>query len=198
MLIELAMNDSSFETERYANFESTLSDQLRQGIRDVKDYPKPGIIFKDITPVLADPLLVQSIVDEQARFWESQKVEAVLGIEARGFILGAMLAQALKCPFIPVRKSGKLPSKSISQSYNLEYGSASIEIHEDAIPIGCKTLIHDDLLATGGTAMAAAQLVERLGGIVTGFSFLINLSFLEGEEKIISHYRTPLIYQVRY
>lgn len=192
------MKDSSAETRRYTNFESTLSDQLRESIRDVKDYPKPGIVFKDITPVLAKPELVYNIVEEQARYWKTQGIEAVLGVEARGFIFGSMLAQALKCPFIPVRKSGRLPSKCISQSYDLEYGSASIEIHEDAIPKGCKALIHDDLLATGGTSLAAAQLVERLGGIVCGFSFLINLGFLEGEQKIISRYEVPLVYQIRY
>lgn len=192
------MNDSSFETRRYANFESMLGDQLRERIRDVKDYPKPGIVFKDITPVLADPALVYNIVAEQAAYWKTQGIEAVLGVEARGFILGSMLAQALQCPFVPVRKSGKLPSKCISQSYDLEYGSASIEIHEDAISAGCKALIHDDLLATGGTSLAAAQLVEKLRGKVSGFSFLINLGFLEGEQKITNHYHVPLVYQIRY
>jgi adenine phosphoribosyltransferase len=148
--------------------------------------------------VLSNPDLVHQLVDEQARFWETRGIEAIVGIEARGFILGAMLAHVLTLPFIPVRKSGKLPSKTLSQSYDLEYGSAEIEIHEDAIPMGCKTLIHDDLLATGGTAMGAARLVERLGGEVSGFSFLINLNFLEGERKLAAAYNVPLIYQVNY
>lgn len=192
------MSDLSFDARRYKIFESTLSDQLQDTIRDVPDYPKPGIVFKDITPVLANPDLVNRIVDEQAGYWKVIGVEAVVGIEARGFILGSMLAYALRCPFIPVRKSGKLPAKSLSQAYDLEYGSAEIEIHEDALPAGCKTLIHDDLLATGGTAMGAAQLVERLGGEVSGFSFLINLNFLAGERKLVAAYNVPLIYQVNY
>jgi adenine phosphoribosyltransferase len=192
------MNDSLSETRRYANFESALSNQLRESIRDVKDYPKPGIVFKDITPVLAKPELVYSIIEEQAQYWKLHGIEAVIGVEARGFILGSLLAQALKCSFIPVRKSGKLPAKCISQAYDLEYGESVIEIHEDSISRGCKTLIHDDLLATGGTSLAAAQLVERLGGAVSGFSFLINLGFLEGERKINRLYRVPLIYQIQY
>lgn len=192
------MTYSSADMRRYKKFESALTEKISANIRDVKDYPKPGIIFKDITPLLAQPKLVHDLIEEQAAYWRLQGIEAVLGIEARGFILGSMLAQALQCPFIPVRKVGKLPSKCISQSYNLEYGSASIEIHEDAIPQGCKTLIHDDLLATGGTALAAAQLVERLGGVVSGFSFLINLSFLEGENKIIQRYSLAPVYQIRY
>ncbi len=198
MLIEYAMNDLSLDARRYKNFESEWSDQLRATIRDVQDYPKPGIIFKDITPVLANPILVGNVLEEQANFWKSVGIEAVIGIEARGFIFGPMLAQALKCPFIPVRKSGKLPSTCISQSYDLEYGSATIEMHEDALAAGCKTLIHDDLLATGGTALAAAKLVTQLGGVVSGFSFLINLSFLEGEENIIRNHDVPLIYQIHY
>ncbi len=192
------MSDLSSNARRYTIFKSTLNEQLRDTIRDVADYPKPGILFKDITPVLANPDLVYRIIEEQANYWKTIGIEAVVGIEARGFILGSILAHVLKCPFIPVRKSGKLPAKSLSQTYDLEYGSAEIEIHEDALPVGCKTLIHDDLLATGGTALGAARLVERLGGEVSGFSFLINLNFLEGEKKIVAAYNVPLIYQVNY
>lgn len=179
-------------------FESTLRQRLLENIRDVQDYPKPGIVFKDITPVLANPMLVNDIIHEQAIYWRAHGIEAVLGIEARGFIFGSMLAHALACPFIPVRKAGKLPYKSLTQAYDLEYGSAAIEIHEDAILPNCKTLIHDDLLATGGTALAAARLVERAGGRVGGFSFLINLSFLEGEQKITNRYALRPFYQIQY
>ena len=192
------MSDLSFDARRYKIFESTLSNELKDHIRDVEDYPKPGIVFKDITPVLANPDLIRRIVEEQAAYWRSMGIEAVVGVEARGFILGSVLAHVLKCPFIPVRKSGKLPSKRLAQQYNLEYGSAEIEIHEDALPIGCKTLIHDDLLATGGTSLGAAKLVERLGGEVAGFSFLIKLSFLVGADKIAAAYDVPLVYQVSY
>ena len=192
------MSDSFFDARRYEKFESTLEAEIRENIRDVIDYPKPGIVFKDITPLLAKPKLVQAIVAEQAAYWKKVGIEAVVGIEARGFIFGALLAQTLQCPFIPVRKSGKLPYKYISESYALEYGEASIDMHEDAVAPGSKVLIHDDLLATGGTAMAAAQLVERLGGEVGGFSFLINLSFLEGEKKISEKYTFFAVYQISY
>ena len=162
-----------------------LSDQLKANIRNIPDYPKVGIQFKDITPVLGNPALVRDIIQEQVRHFKSLQIEAIAGIEARGFILGSILAHELHCPFIPIRKTGKLPYKTKSQSYALEYGMASVEIHVDAIEQGMRVLIHDDLLATGGTATAAGQLVKDLGGTLAGFSFLVNLSFLPGAKQLI-------------
>ncbi|MEQ8470511.1 MAG: adenine phosphoribosyltransferase [Marinoscillum sp.] len=161
-----------------------ISDKLSKTIRDVPDFPKPGILFKDITPVLADPSLSAEVSSEFFNYWKDRGVEAVVGIESRGFIYGLQLAQQLGVPFIPVRKAGKLPFKTIKHSYDLEYGSAEIEIHTDAISAGQKVLIHDDLLATGGTAKAAAELIGKIGGEVVGFSFLVELSFLNGSKAL--------------
>ena len=158
--------------------------QLRSVIRDVPDFPKPGILFKDITPVLKDPLLCSAVVDAFAERLQGQQIDAVAGIESRGFLFGLMLANRLNIPFVPIRKKGKLPAETISQSYDLEYGSATIEIHRDAFVPGTRVLIHDDLLATGGTVEAAARLIEQLDGVVAGFSFIISLDFLKGEEKL--------------
>lgn len=176
----------------------TLEEKVKHSIRDIKDYPKPGINFKDITPVLADPSLVKEIISEMVQGLSHHKIDAIAAIEARGFILGSMLAQVLQCPFIPVRKSGKLPYKTVSQEYALEYGTASIEVHEDALKPGWKVLIHDDLLATGGTAGAAASLVKRLGGEVAGFSFLVNLSFLAGDQNLSNQFGVKPQYLVSY
>lgn len=159
-----------------------LSEKIKQTVRDVRDYPKPGIIFKDITPVLSDPALLRQIVKEIVEEFKSKHIDAVASTEARGFIFGSILAHELNCGFIPVRKAGKLPYKTRSRQYDLEYGSASIEMHEDAVRPGARVLVHDDLLATGGTAGATAALIEDLGGVVAGFSFVINLSFLPGEK----------------
>ena len=161
-----------------------LSDSLKAVIRDVPDFPQPGIVFKDITPVLAHPKARQQVVDAIVANFEGQKVEAVAGIEARGFILGAMVAQQMGVPFVPIRKAGKLPFKSIREDYSLEYGKAAIEIHQDALAAGQRVLVHDDLLATGGTAAAAGNLVTKLGAELVGFSFIINLSFLPGEQVL--------------
>lgn len=149
-------------------------------IRNVPDFPKPGIQFKDITPVLADPELCEQITKLLIDQWWHHKIDAVVGIESRGFIFGMQLAQALRVPFVPIRKAGKLPYKTYQASYDLEYGSATLELHTDAIAEGKSVLIHDDLLATGGTAKAAAKLIEKSGGRITGFSFLIELGFLRG------------------
>lgn len=165
-----------------------LSESIKAVIRDVPDFPKPGILFKDITPVLNTPPLRDQIIQLVVQNFSSQGIEAIAGIEARGFILGSMIAQAMQLPFIPIRKSGKLPYKSIREDYALEYGSASIEIHEDALRPGQRVLIHDDLLATGGTANAAGNLVRRLGADLAGFSFIINLSFLPGEKRLIESF----------
>lgn len=154
-------------------------------IRDIHDFPKPGIVFKDITPVLAQAALRQEIVLAIAENFRQQGIDAVAGIEARGFILGGMIAQVMGLPFIPIRKAGKLPYKSIREEYALEYGQAAIEVHQDAVAKGQRVLVHDDLLATGGTAVAAGKLVQKLGAEIAGFSFLINLSFLPGEQELI-------------
>lgn len=175
-----------------------LEEKVKYSIRDVNDYPKPGIIFKDITPVLSDPLLVKEIVSEMVHQLNHHKIDAIAAVEARGFIFGSMLAHVLNCRFIPVRKSGKLPYKTVSQEYALEYGTASVEVHRDAVQPGWKVLIHDDLLATGGTAGAAATLVKRLGGEVAGFSFLVNLSFLAGEQNLINQFGIKPQYLVSY
>ncbi|SOD15279.1 adenine phosphoribosyltransferase [Pedobacter xixiisoli] len=161
-----------------------VSDKIKQIIRDVPDFPKPGIIFKDITPILKNPALCNEIADALAAQLAGVKVDVVAGIESRGFLFGLALAQKLNVPFVPIRKAGKLPYKTIQQSYDLEYGSATLEVHEDAFETGQKVLIHDDLLATGGTVVAASALVQKLGAEVAGYSFLINLDFLNGKDRL--------------
>ena len=153
-------------------------------IRDVPDFPKPGILFKDITPLLHSAEARKQVVVSMVKSYVDVKVDAVAGIEARGFLFGVPLADALGVPFIPIRKAGKLPYDKVSESYALEYGQATIEVHRDAVTTGQRVLIHDDLLATGGTCLAAGRLLQRLGALPVGFSFLINLSFLSGAEKI--------------
>lgn len=175
-----------------------LANSIKALVRDVKDFPKPGIMFKDITPVLADPVVRREIVVVIANNFKDKQIKAVAGIEARGFILGSLIAQELELPFIPIRKSGKLPYRSIKEEYALEYGTAAIEMHEDAVKSGDRILIHDDLLATGGTANAAGQLVRKSGGVVAGFSFLINLTFLPGEEKILQNFNVKPFSVVEY
>ncbi|MDE1865599.1 MAG: adenine phosphoribosyltransferase [Candidatus Micrarchaeota archaeon] len=159
---------------------------VRQAIRDVKDYPKPGIVFKDITPLLKDPKLFGSCMDELARLLEDSEAEVdyIAGVESRGFIVAAALADRMEKGIIPIRKKGKLPYKTVEMSYDLEYGSATIEVHEDAISKGQSVVVADDLLATGGTSSAAAQLVEKLGGKVSAFAFVIELGFLNGRKNL--------------
>ncbi len=159
-----------------------LPELLKQVIRDVPDFPKPGIIFKDITPILLDAVLTRKIVDEMAYLHKDLNLNAIVGIESRGFWFGIMLANKLDIPFIPIRKKGKLPYKTISYNYDLEYGSAEIEMHEDAIKKGWNVLVHDDLLATGGTAQAAAELIKLQNANVGGFSFVVELDFLKGSD----------------
>lgn len=161
-----------------------LEAKIKQTLRDVADFPKPGIIFKDITPVLHQPELCSEITDALVEQLKGLQIDVVAGIESRGFLFGLALAQALKVPFVPIRKVGKLPYKTVQQSYDLEYGSATLEVHEDAFKTGQKVLIHDDLLATGGTVVAASKLVEQLGAKVTGYSFIISLDFLNGRERL--------------
>ena len=161
-----------------------MLETLSATIRTVPDFPKPGIQFKDITPVLADSQLLRFAVDQLANEWKNQGITKVIGIESRGFILGAMLADELKAGFIPVRKQGKLPFTTIRETYDLEYGSDTIEMHIDAVGPKDRVLIHDDVIATGGTAAATHRLVEFAGGSVAGFSFLIELAFLNGRSKL--------------
>lgn len=153
-------------------------------IRDIPDFPKPGIIFKDITPVLQHPEAFSQVIGQMAEYARSRKPDVVIGIESRGFILGAPVALALDKGFVPVRKIGKLPHETIQCEYALEYGTAAVEMHKDAVNPGQRVLIVDDLLATGGTAAAAARLVEELGGRVVGMVFLIELGFLNGRSQL--------------
>jgi adenine phosphoribosyltransferase len=176
----------------------SLGEKLKTTIRDVHNYPKPGIVFKDITPVLADPPLVAEICDSLRTTFKGERIDAIAGVEARGFIFGSILARELQCRFIPIRKKGRLPYKTRSQEYQLEYGTASIEIHEDAIQPGWRVLVHDDLLATGGTAGATADLVKSFDGIVAGFSFVINLGFLPGEQNLIDRFGVKPHYLVTF
>jgi adenine phosphoribosyltransferase len=162
----------------------TSTHSLLSLLRDVPDFPKPGIVFKDITPLLANPAAVQAVVAGIVSHFKDQEIGAVAAVEARGFIFGAMIAQGLNVPFVPVRKAGKLPFHKITEEYSLEYGKAAIEMHTDALPKGCRVLIHDDVLATGGTATAAGNLVKKLNAAVAGYSFIINLSFLPGEQVL--------------
>ena len=174
-----------------------LRQRIIDSIRDVPDFPKPGIVFKDITPLLKDVALSAAITDELADFWKNHQLDVIVGIESRGFIWGNSLAQKLNVPFVPVRKKGKLPAETHSYAYDLEYGSAEVEIHKDSILNGQRVLIHDDLLATGGTAVAAAELVKMAGGKVAGFSFLVELGFLNGRtllDKYNAHIHSVVTY----
>jgi adenine phosphoribosyltransferase len=175
-----------------------LEQKIKQAIRDIPDYPKPGILFKDITPLLSNASLIREITHNLSRYFSGQQIEAIVGVEARGFILGSILAYEMQVPFIPVRKKGKLPYKTISESYALEYGQAEIEIHADALRRGMRVLIHDDILATGGTAGAAGNLVKKLGAEIAAFSFLINLSFLPGEINLTTAFGVKPHYLVSY
>jgi len=159
-------------------------EQLAAAIRNIPDFPKEGIQFKDITPVLADPRLFAGAIDQLTARFEPGMVDAVVGIDARGFIFAAAAAYRLKCGFVPVRKKGKLPFQTYEESYDLEYGSNTIAIHTDAVKSGSRVLLIDDLLATGGTAVAAANLLQRLDVKILELSFLIELSFLKGRERL--------------
>ena len=161
-----------------------IEQRLRDAIRDIPDFPKPGIVFKDITPILKDQQLCSDIVEQFAEQCKDLALDAIVGIESRGFLLGFLLANRLGLPFIPIRKQGKLPAKTFEQHYDLEYGSAAIEIHQDAFKPGARLLVHDDLLATGGTIAASSKLIQQMGGEIAAFAFVINLAFLKGTEKI--------------
>ena len=159
-------------------------ENLKALIREVPDFPKPGILFYDITTLLKDPVGLHGSVDSLAEHYLGQVIDRVVGIEARGFIFAPMVAYRLNAGFVPVRKPKKLPAETARVEYSLEYGKDSLEIHRDAITKGQRVLVIDDLLATGGTAAAVAELVESLGGVVAGMGFLIELEFLKGKEKI--------------
>ncbi len=158
--------------------------ELREHIRSVKDFPKKGIVFRDITTLFKNPSALKQTIDELYASTKDLRIDKVVGIESRGFIFGALLAERLNVGFVPVRKPGKLPAETEKEFYDLEYGKDSIEIHKDAIEPGEKILIHDDLLATGGTAKATINLIEKLSGEVVQVLFLVELSFLKGREKL--------------
>jgi adenine phosphoribosyltransferase len=158
--------------------------ELSDAIRDVPDFPKEGILFKDITTLLKDPAALKEMIDRMLDHCKSKEIDLIVGMESRGFIFGMPLAYELGCGFVPVRKPGKLPSEKISESYDLEYGTNTLEIHTDAINKGQKVLIVDDLLATGGTAKATCNLVEKLEGTVAGLLFAIELDFLNGRQLL--------------
>jgi adenine phosphoribosyltransferase len=164
--------------------ENATVEQIAKAIRNVPDFPQPGIQFKDITPVLADAALFASSIDHLTGQFQPGAVDAVVGIDARGFIFAAAAAYKLQCGFVPVRKKGKLPYRTYEQSYQLEYGSNTVAVHIDAVKPGSRVLLVDDLLATGGTAGAAANLLQRLGAQILEVAFLLELSFLKGRDKL--------------
>jgi len=161
-----------------------IADQIKAAIRDIPDFPKPGITFKDITPILKEPKLCEAIVEAFVEKLKGIRVDVVAGVESRGFLFGLSIATRLGVPFIPVRKAGKLPYTIRQKAYKLEYGTATIEMHTDAFEPGQHILLHDDLLATGGTVTAASELIQEMGGIVSGFSFVVGLGFLNGRDRI--------------
>ncbi len=161
---------------------SSLAERVRARVRDVPDYPQPGVVFRDITPLLADGPLFGEVVSYLAEI--APPVDIVAGMEARGFLLGAPVAVALGVGFVPVRKEGKLPRATLSGSYDLEYGSAVLEVHRDAVAHGERVLVIDDVLATGGTAAATVELLRQAGAVVVGMSFLMELAFLDGRSKL--------------
>lgn len=163
-----------------------IVEEIKLNIRDVPNFPKEGIMFKDITPIMMNPVLSNKIVDHLFELYKDQNIDIVAGIESRGFLFGYPLAMRLGVPFVLIRKQGKLPYEKISHEYTLEYGSATIEMHTDAIAKNQRVLIHDDLLATGGSAEAAAKLIEQSEGIIAGFNFLVGLNFLNGKDKLQS------------
>jgi len=168
-------------------------EQIKALIRDVPDFPEPGIVFKDITPVLADPIAFSTITDLMVVRFGRGNVDKVVGIEARGFIIASPVAYHFGAGFVPIRKHGKLPSETVAEDYELEYGTATLELHIDGITPGERVLIVDDVLATGGTAQAAASLVQRVGGKVCGIATVIELEFLHGRERLAEHELYTLI-----
>jgi adenine phosphoribosyltransferase len=164
-----------------------VAEGISSKIRDIPDFPRRGIVFKDIMPLLADADALRETVEGLAEFAEPRRPDLILGAEARGFILGAALAYRLHCGFVAARKPGKLPWRTVSAKYALEYGFDALEVHADAIRPGARVVVHDDLLATGGTARANVDLVEQLGGEVVGLAFVIELTFLNGRDKLAGY-----------
>jgi len=158
--------------------------ELKSKIREVPDWPQPGVGFKDVTPLLADPAALDQAIADLATWAKERKPDLILGAEARGFILGAAIAREVGCGFVPARRPGKLPPETVSATYKLEYGTNALELHPDLIPDGSHVLIHDDVLATGGTVEAIAGLVQQLGGKVCGACFIIELTFLGGRDRL--------------
>ncbi len=169
-------------------------EQIKSLIRDVPDFPEPGIVFKDITPVLSDPIAFSTITDLMVVRFGRGNVDKVVGIEARGFIIASPVAYHFGAGFVPIRKQGKLPSETVTEDYELEYGTSTLELHVDGIDAGERVLIVDDVLATGGTARAAASLVEQVGGKVCGISTVIELDFLHGRDRLADHEVYTLIH----
>ena len=168
-------------------------DDLKRYIREVPDFPKPGILFYDITTLLADPLALRMTVDRFVWLFASRRIDKVVGMESRGFLFGPIVAYDLLAGFVPVRKPGKLPAGTVETRYDLEYGSDALQMHADGISPGERVLIIDDLVATGGTALATAKMVESLGGTVVGFGFVIELGFLDGRKKLAGYEVESLI-----
>jgi adenine phosphoribosyltransferase len=164
-----------------------MHEELIRTIRSVPDFPKPGIVFRDITTLLKDKTAFARAVDILYEHYKHERIDKVVSIESRGYVLGAVLAYRMNAGFVPIRKPGKLPAETLREEYTLEYGTDAVEMHADAIRRGERVLVHDDLLATGGTAQAACKLVERAGGIIISVSFLIELSFLKGRERLPKH-----------
>jgi adenine phosphoribosyltransferase len=174
-----------------------ISEKLDKVIREVPDFPKLGINFKDITTLLLDPVLSSEIIDAFIDRLEGSRIDAIVGIESRGFLFGFMLANKLGVPFVPIRKVGKLPGETLKYKYDLEYGSAEVEVHKLDIKKGWNVIVHDDLLATGGTACAASELIQQLGAKVTAFTFVISLDFLNGNKRL-KKYSKAIISLKRY
>lgn len=160
---------------------------LRDRVRDVPDFPKPGIVFKDLMPLVADPAYFKATIDRLEELAAPHSPDIILGAEARGFIFGGALADRLGCGFVPARKPGKLPWNTVEATYDLEYGTDSLQVHADAFADGARVIVHDDVLATGGTARAKTELVERLGGTVVALLFVVELGFLNGREKLAGY-----------
>ena len=161
-----------------------ISEKLDKAIREVPNFPKEGINFKDITTLLLNPELSTEIVDAFIERLKGKKIDAIVGVESRGFLFGFLLANKMKIPFVPIRKVGKLPGETLKYKYDLEYGSAEVEVHKSDIKKGWNVVVHDDLLATGGTACAASELIQQLGAKVAAFAFVISLDYLKGNEKL--------------
>jgi adenine phosphoribosyltransferase len=160
---------------------------LRDRVRDVPDFPKPGIVFKDLMPLVADPTYFRETIDRLEASARPKRPDIILGAEARGFIFGGALADRLSCGFVPARKPGKLPWETVEATYDLEYGTDRLQVHADAISKGTRVIVHDDVLATGGTAKAKTELVEALGGEVVGLLFVVELAFLNGRDKLAGY-----------